>query len=96
MTNPDKKNRINLLTQLPNIGAALAEKMLMVEIETPEKLKELGVEQAFIRLETLLQGPCFNMLCALEGAIQGIRWHQLSKERKEELKVFYKRLRNDC
>ncbi len=30
------------------------------------------------------------MLCALEGAIQGIRWHGLSKERKEELKQFLK------
>jgi DNA transformation protein len=94
MTNRDTKNRIKGLTQLPNIGAILAEKMLMVEIDSPEKLEEVGVEHAFIRLEALHQGSCFNMLCALEGAIQGIRWHQLSQERKAELKVFYRQFRN--
>jgi len=25
----------------------------------------------------------------LEGAVQGIRWHNLPKERKEELKEFF-------
>jgi len=28
-------------------------------------------------------------LSALEGAIQGIRWHHLSRETKESLKEFY-------
>ncbi|MBT3209955.1 MAG: hypothetical protein HN704_13745 [Bacteroidetes bacterium] len=30
------------------------------------------------------------MLYALEGAIQGIRWHGLDKNRKEELKEIYR------
>ncbi|WP_404813547.1 TfoX/Sxy family DNA transformation protein [Clostridium bowmanii] len=30
-----------------------------------------------------------NRLYALEGAIQGIRWYNLSKEIKNELKKFY-------
>ena len=29
------------------------------------------------------------MLYALEGAIQGIRWHDLSKEKKDNLRDFY-------
>ncbi|WP_445709692.1 TfoX/Sxy family DNA transformation protein [Flavobacterium mesophilum] len=33
------------------------------------------------------------MLCALEGAIQDIRWHDIDKVRKEELKIFEQRLR---
>ncbi|MDR1301443.1 MAG: TfoX/Sxy family protein [Treponema sp.] len=32
---------------------------------------------------------CYNRLCAIEGAIQGIRWHNLSDEIKNELKQFY-------
>lgn len=28
-------------------------------------------------------------LYAIEGAIQGIRWHNLEKSRKEELKEFF-------
>lgn len=77
------------LTQLPNIGKALAEKLIQVEITTPEKLLELGTEQAFIRISTIDPTACFSMLQALEGAIQGIRWHDLPKERKEELKQFF-------
>jgi len=38
-------------------------------------------------------GVCINMLYALEGAIQGIRWHGLSKERKLELKEYYNSLK---
>jgi DNA transformation protein and related proteins len=33
------------------------------------------------------------MLFALEGAIQGIRWHNLDKNRKTELTEFYNRLK---
>lgn len=29
------------------------------------------------------------MLCALEGAIQGMRWHSLSNDIKNDLKCFY-------
>jgi len=32
---------------------------------------------------------CFNTLCALEGAIQGILWHNLSDEAKADLKRFF-------
>ena len=28
-------------------------------------------------------------LCALEGAVQNIRWHNLNKETKEDLKEFF-------
>ena len=32
---------------------------------------------------------CITLLYALEGAIQGIRWHDIKKKRREELKEFY-------
>ena len=34
-----------------------------------------------------------NMLYALEGAIRGVRWHDLPKEVKDELKAFHRTLR---
>lgn len=76
------------LSDLPNIGKVVEDRLKEVEIETPEQLKAIGAEQAIIRLKIVDEGACFSMLCALEGAIQGIRWHQLSKERKQELKEF--------
>ncbi|MCL3782579.1 competence protein TfoX [Prolixibacteraceae bacterium JC049] len=77
------------LTQLPNIGKVLAEKLFQVGIETMEDLQTIGSENAFARLKTVDKGACFNMLCALEGAIQGIRWHKIDESRKDELKAFY-------
>jgi len=77
------------LTQMPNIGKVVAEKLCQVGITTPEELKAIGSEQAFIRLQTIDETACFSMLQGLEGAIQGIRWHNLPKERKEELKEFF-------
>ena len=79
----------NDLTTLPNIGKVLADKLKLVEIDTVEKLQSIGSESTFIRLKTVDSDVCFNMLCALEGAIQGIRWHNLEKCKKEELRIFF-------
>ena len=78
------------LTQLPNIGKVVAEKLIQVGITRPEELRALGSEQSFIRIQTIDETACLSMLQALEGAVQGIRWHDLPKERKEELKEFYR------
>jgi len=79
----------NDLITLPNIGKALSDKLKLVEIDTVEKLQSIGSENTFIRLKTVDNDVCFNTLCALEGAIQGIRWHNLEKYKKEELKIFF-------
>lgn len=78
------------LSDLPNIGKTLEAKLKQVGIKTPNQLISIGAEQAFIRLRTVDEGACLSMLCALEGAIHEIRWHQLPKERKAELKAFCK------
>ena len=77
------------LTEMPNIGKVVAEKLCQVGITTPEELRAIGTEQAFIRLQTIDETACLSMLQGLEGAIQGIRWHNLPRERKEELKEFF-------
>jgi len=84
---------MNSLTELPNIGKTLAEKLEFIGVKTEQDLKELGSESAIIKISTIENsGSCINMLYALEGAIQGIRWHGLDKERKQELKEFYRML----
>ena len=80
---------MNELAQLPNIGKVLAGQLEMAGISTPAQLKSVGSEDAFTRLATLDDSACVNMLYALEGAIQGIRWHQLPSERKKELLEFF-------
>ena len=59
-------------------------------INTHQELVKIGSKDAIIKISTIENsGACINMLYALEGAIQGIRWHGLSSESKQELKEFY-------
>jgi DNA transformation protein len=78
------------LTELPNIGKVVAEKLIQAGITSPHELLAIGSEQAFIRIQTIDETACFSMLQGLEGAIQGIRWHNLPAERKAELKEFFR------
>ncbi|HZL10941.1 MAG TPA: TfoX/Sxy family protein [Prolixibacteraceae bacterium] len=82
-------DQTSALTQLPNIGKVVAEKLIQAGITTPEELIAAGSEQAFIRIQTIDETACFCMLQGLEGAVQGIRWHNLPKGRKAELKEFF-------
>lgn len=79
----------NELTSLPNIGKELAKLLTQADIKTPDELISLGSENAFIRINTIDGSACFSKFCALEGAIQGIRWHNLDKAKKDELKEFF-------
>ncbi len=79
------------LTDLPNIGRNLASKLNLIGIKNEQELKQLGSENAIIKIATIKNsGSYINMLYALEGAVQGIRWHGLDKERKQELKEFHR------
>lgn len=82
------------LERLPNIGKTLAQKLELVGITTEQELKKVGAENAMIKISTIDKNACINMLYALEGAIQGIRWHNLSKERKMQLTDFFRMLKN--
>jgi DNA transformation protein and related proteins len=77
------------LCKLPNIGDKLEAQLNEVGIETVEKLKGVGSKEAWLYIKAIDDSACMNRLFAIEGAIQGIRWHSLSKEVKSELKEFY-------
>lgn len=77
------------LTKLPNIGATCEKRLASVGINDIETLKKNGSKEAFIKLYLVEGDTCINTLYALEGAIQGIRWHALSEETKAELKKFF-------
>ena len=82
----------NELSELPNIGGNLALKLNSAGINTKQELYDMGSEAAFLKLKTIDNDACLNMLCALEGAVQDIRWHKLDKSRMLELKEFYNQL----
>jgi DNA transformation protein len=82
---------MNDLTESPNIGNTLAKKLEDIGITSLEEVRNTGSKELLTRMASRdRNGVCLIMLYALEGAAQGIRWHGLSQERKEELKAFYK------
>jgi DNA transformation protein and related proteins len=80
---------MSTISKLPNIGYILADKLEQVGIENEKQLKIMGSEKAFLLVKEVDPKACINHLYALEGAVQGIRWHSLTKEKKNELKDFF-------
>ncbi len=77
------------LSDLPNIGAELEKQLTEVGITTAEELKCVGSREAWLRILQRDPSVCIMRLSALEGAIQGIRWHHLDSATKQSLKEFY-------
>lgn len=81
------------LSKLPNIGKVLEQKLIDAGVENADELKVIGSKEAFIKIKNIDDTSCYNMLCALEGAIQGVRWHELSEDIKQDLKFFFQSLK---
>lgn len=80
------------LSKMNNIGKVLEQRLKAVGIEDAEGLRNLGSREAFMRLKAEDNTSCYNTLCALEGAVQGVRWHGLNEKKKKELKEFFSSL----
>lgn len=97
MTNiVDYKKGVIILSNLekcPNIGKELERQLNEVGVTTFEQLSDIGSRQAWLRIRSIDDSACINRLYALEGAIQGIRWHNLTENIKGELKEFYNKYR---
>lgn len=81
---------MNQLENVINIGSALAEKLKMVNINSIEDLQTIGAKEAVVKMHNQNIDICINTLNALQGAVEGIRWHQLDKQTKKDLLQFYK------
>ncbi len=77
------------LSDLPNIGRDTEMRLRETGIRTPEELKKIGAEQAWLSIQKFDKNVCLNRLLGLEGAILGIKKNGISKERKLELKEFF-------
>ncbi len=78
------------LTSLPNIGPVLADNLRKVGVETPETLRRMGAEGAWLAIRSQVDpGACLHQLQALAGAVAGIPKKDLSPECKAELKAFF-------
>lgn len=72
------------LSELPNIGPALAQALKDAGIDTPAALIEVGSIEAWWRIHPTFD--CLHSLLALEGAIQGIPKSHLDQQTRQRLK----------
>lgn len=69
-------------------------KLEKCDIRSIEELKKIGSRTAFSKLLLIDNSASLNTLYALEGAIRGVRWHQLDNNIKNDLKLFYKSIKS--
>lgn len=77
------------LAKLPNIGKEVERQLNEAGITSRDGLKELGAEQAWLKIQEMDESACIHRLLALEGAIRDIKKTLLPDGRKAELKEFY-------
>ncbi|MFX0547770.1 TfoX/Sxy family protein [Hathewaya histolytica] len=77
------------LSKLLNIGIEVESQLNKIGIFTYDELKDVGTEQAWLKIQEIDASACLHRLLALEGAIQGVKKTALSQERKADLKDFY-------
>lgn len=80
---------MGVLTNLPNIGQVIESQLNEIDILTCEQLKMIGSRQVWLKIRGVDDSACFHKLCALEGAVRGIKKSQLPPEVKADLKEFY-------
>lgn len=82
------------LKTLPNIADKLEAQLVQVGVPTIAELNLIGSREAWLRIAAIDPSACYMRLCALEGAIRGVRWHHLDEDTKKELKAFYEHHKN--
>jgi len=83
------------LSNLVNIGPRMEEMLINAGITDVEHLKELGAAEAAFKVKQAYPETSIR-LAALEGALRGTRWHNISDEDKTELEMTYNALCQDC
>ncbi|MGN1181862.1 MAG: TfoX/Sxy family protein [Faecalibacillus sp.] len=80
---------MNALSKLPNIGIVLEKQLNEVGISTIEDLKQIGAQEAWLKIQQIDSSACLHRLMALEGAIQGVKKTLIDEQKRQELKEFY-------
>jgi DNA transformation protein len=93
----DKKTISDLAKKLRNVGPKLAERLLSVGIDSPEKLRRIGAKRAFEMIYA--EGDTYGdynaaYLYALEGAIQDCDWLEIDDSLKSSYKNYAQELQS--
>ena len=77
------------LWQLYNVSIVLEYQLNAAGIKSPADLRAMGSKEAFHKLRERDETLGADVLVALEGATQGMRWYKLPKEVQQELRDYY-------
>ncbi|MFO7789317.1 MAG: TfoX/Sxy family protein [Bacteroidota bacterium] len=77
------------LSEALNIGKVLELKLESVGIDSLEELKKVGAENAFAKVKQIDKNAGRSILFAMDGAVQGVKWHEIPEERKEKLREYF-------
>ncbi|MBI1340253.1 hypothetical protein GC169_08615 [bacterium] len=81
------------LAALPSLGPESARMLVEAGVEDVEALMRLGPEAAYHRLRFAFgRRATTNFLYALDNAVTGTRWRDMSRARKAELREAAKRI----
>ena len=80
-------NNIEDFAQFPNIKKRLAQQLRNAGIDSYQDLADMGSIEAIIKIKGKAACRDYNLLFALEGAIQGIPQYNFFKEEKLKLKT---------
>ena len=75
------------LTQLPNIGKVMIDELAVIGIHTSDALIDAGTLEVAAQLHAAGFHVCMSKLYGIEGAIQGVRWHELDDSTRKRLKT---------
>lgn len=73
------------ISALKGLGATSQEWLKTVGIYSLADLKKRGSVETYLSLEAVQGKVSFNLLYAMEGALQGKPWQQVAREQKTEL-----------
>jgi DNA transformation protein and related proteins len=71
------------LEDVVNIGPALAHDLRAIGVTDVEELREVGAQEAWLRLYEAGSRDCLSSLLALEGAVRGVGWMQLAPDERD-------------
>ena len=70
---------------MKNLGPKSAEMLSEVGINSEADLKSIGAVDAFLKVREAGLKPSLNLLYAMEGALTGIKWNELTVEKRAKL-----------
>lgn len=79
------------LESVVNIGPKLAAGLRNIGVDDLDQLCDEGARAVWERLRHAEQFDCVHSLLALEGAVRGIRWHDLPADLRSDLAAHVRR-----